>query len=66
MNLTRFYLSENSCWVLDEPFSSIDAEFVSRFEARLQRHVEDEGAVILTSHQSIQVDAPVTRLELSS
>ena len=66
VNLTRFYLLENSCWVMDEPFSSLDAEFVTLFEGLLQRHIEDRGTVIVTSHQAIKVDAPVTRLELFS
>ena len=65
VNLARFYLLDNPVWLLDEPLSAIDMEGVVRFEAMMGEHVKSGGAIVFTSHQSIDVGAEVKFLDLS-
>ncbi len=65
VNLARFYIVENDCWVMDEPFSSIDAEGVERLETKFADRAKAGSAVILTSHQTLSIGARVRQLELS-
>ena len=64
VNLARLFLSATPLWVLDEPFTAIDKRGVSELENRLDRHVAEGGAVVLSSHQTLNVDAQVHVLEL--
>lgn len=66
VNLARLYLSTAPLWLLDEPFTAIDREGISELEAVLVAHVEDGGAVIVTSHQSLSVNYPVSTLNLTT
>lgn len=65
VNLARLYLSTSSLWLLDEPFTAIDTTGVSELEALLASHVKMGGSVVLTSHQSLAVGWPVTKLSLT-
>jgi heme exporter protein A len=65
VNLARFYLLDAMVWLLDEPFSAIDVEGVSRFESLMSRHVARGGSIIITSHQAIDVETPVRVLDLA-
>lgn len=49
--LARLYLSTARLWILDEPFTSIDVDGVAHLEALMERHLEQGGAILLTSHQ---------------
>jgi heme exporter protein A len=51
-------------WLLDEPFTAIDKTGVLELEALLVRHVEAGGAVVMTSHQALQVSYEVRYLNL--
>jgi len=51
VNLARFLLCENPCWIMDEPFSSIDSTGLRYLEEKMQAHLEQGGGIILTSHQ---------------
>lgn len=64
VNLARLYLSEAELWLLDEPLTSIDREGVSRLGQRIVEHARTGGAVVLTSHQELPLDYPVTRVKL--
>jgi heme exporter protein A len=64
VNLARLFLSESPLWLLDEPFTAIDRHGVQELQALLQRHVEAGGAVLLTSHQPLQVACPLLRIDL--
>ena len=60
--LARLVFSNKTVWILDEPFTSIDAnsrdKLVQLFEAHLQRN----GIVITTSHQSLNLSAAIDQL----
>jgi len=64
VNLARLYLSTCPLWLLDEPFTAIDRAGIEELEALLVEHVERGGAVVMTSHQSLQVTYEVRFLNL--
>jgi len=64
VNLARLYLSQCQLWLLDEPFTAIDKAGVAELETLLVEHVERGGAVVMTSHQSLQVNYEVRFLKL--
>ena len=64
VNLARLYLSASPLWLLDEPFTAIDRSGVLDLENLLVEHVERGGAVVMTSHQALQVTYEVRFLSL--
>ena len=46
-----------SLWVLDEPFTALDAGAVTILDQLLANHVADEGMVVLTTHQEVAFSA---------
>lgn len=62
--LARLYLPDCApLWVLDEPFTALDKHAVAQLEVHLSRHCEAGGAVVLTTHHSLQ-HKPATYREL--
>lgn len=53
--LARLWLSRAPLWILDEPFTAIDAAGVALLTQRLVAHAQRGGAVIFTSHQPLAV-----------
>lgn len=51
--LARLWLSTAPLWLLDEPFTALDAAGIERLTRRLQQHVCAGAIVILTSHQPL-------------
>jgi heme exporter protein A len=52
-------------WILDEPFSALDAGAVVELERLLGAHLASGGMVVLTTHQEVQVVAhAVLRVDL--
>lgn len=66
VNLSRFLLCDNPCWIMDEPFSAIDRSGLTFLETRMQAQLAAGGAILLTSHQALELDAKITRVELAS
>jgi len=64
VNLARLALSNSPLWLLDEPFTAIDKTGVAELQMLLVAHVEAGGAVVLTSHQALQVRCEVQTLNL--
>lgn len=50
--LSRLWLDHKPLWILDEPFTALDAEATTLLEARMERHLATGGMVVLTTHQS--------------
>ena len=65
VNLARLFLTQRSLWLLDEPFTAIDVAGVARLQQRFLRHANDGGGVLLTSHQSLDLDHPVRVVDLA-
>ena len=64
VNLARLFLSEARLWLLDEPFTAIDKQGMDETQALLASHVDGGGAVVMTSHQALQVTCSVHTLNL--
>jgi len=65
--LARLMMTNNSFWVLDEPFTSLDTASVSFFEVLIKKHIARGGMLILTSHHEIDLSGlPVSHFNLSS
>jgi heme exporter protein A len=62
--LGQFLIMDNPCWVMDEPFSAIDADGLSFLMVILQEHLDVNGAIIISTHQPITIDRPINTLAL--
>lgn len=51
--LARLLTCANLLWVLDEPFTALDARGVAIIDTMLCEHVEAGGAAIITSHHPV-------------
>lgn len=54
--LARLWCSEQSLWVLDEPFTALDARSSQLLRERLQRQIERGGIVVVATHQPVGLD----------
>lgn len=64
--LSRLLLEQQPLWILDEPLASLDTQAIAWFSTCLERHLQDGGMVILTTHQEASFFSRVSyRLELS-
>lgn len=50
--LSRLALGTSSIWILDEPYTALDAENVIRIDSLLSEHVAAGGIVVLATHQA--------------
>ena len=58
ITLARLYLltpKVTPLWLLDEPFTALDVDMVARMESRLRDFANAGGAIIMTSHQPVNV-----------
>lgn len=55
--LARLDCKPAACWVLDEPFTSLDNDGVQLMERKMAHFVSQGGCVILTSHQPLSCSA---------
>ncbi len=51
--IARLLLSSAQLWILDEPVTALDVQGVADFQALLERHAENGGMVVITSHQPL-------------
>jgi len=51
--LARLITSEASLWYLDEPFAALDKQGIDFVESCMQRHTEQGGSVLFSSHQDL-------------
>ena len=60
--LARLLTCASLLWVLDEPFTALDARGVATIDAMLREHVEAGGAAIITSHHPVGLARVTPRL----
>jgi len=58
----RLMLSERPIWLLDEPFSALDAEGKSFVHTLMERHSAAGGIVIAATHEPLGVEGAVLEL----
>lgn len=56
--LARLCLSDRPIWLLDEPFTHLDATAIGWLEGKIKQHSLEGGATILTSHQTLESLTP--------
>jgi heme exporter protein A len=65
--LARLLATESRLWILDEPFTSLEKTSMGYFESLFDRHLQQQGVVVMTSHHDIPMTgADVQRLNLSA
>ncbi len=63
--LARLVLAADSpLWILDEPFTALDARGVDELARLIDAHLRRNGTVVLTTHQDVPLAGAVQRLEL--
>ncbi|SEN63969.1 cytochrome c biogenesis heme-transporting ATPase CcmA [Nitrosomonas marina] len=58
--LARLLVCKTKLWILDEPLAALDVSAVKLMQALLEQHLKQEGMVIMTTHQDIDVTAAST------
>jgi len=53
--LARLLVSDARIWYLDEPFTAIDRDGVKLLERCMKEHVSSGGAVVVSTHQNLDV-----------
>lgn len=63
--LARLLISDTPLWILDEAFTALDREGVKILESLITTHINNDGMVIMTSHQDVSLPAEkIQRLSL--
>jgi heme exporter protein A len=63
--LARLQLSKAKLWVLDEPFVALDGAAVQALQQVLQAHLQQDGLLLFTSHQVVNLGSPVLKRTLT-
>ncbi|MCW8876970.1 MAG: cytochrome c biogenesis heme-transporting ATPase CcmA [Kangiellaceae bacterium] len=64
VGLARLLLADTPCWILDEPFTSLDVEGCKWLEQQIEQFAEKGGCVLLTSHQPVHFEKKPQILEI--
>jgi heme exporter protein A len=66
LSLARLLITQNSVWILDEPFTSLDKQGIALIETLMSEHCANGGMIVLTSHHDIDLHGvDVQRILLS-
>ncbi len=66
VGLARLLLTNAPCWVLDEPFTSLDIEGCAWLEHQIEQYVAMGNSVLITSHQKMQLNISPRIIDLQS
>jgi heme exporter protein A len=64
--MARVLAMRASLWLLDEPFTNLDAGGAELMSGLLQAHVEGGGSALVVAHHDLNVGCEVRRLELQA
>lgn len=53
--LARLLTSQARIWLLDEPFTAIDKQGVAFLEQSMQKHLDQGGAILVSTHQDLAI-----------
>ena len=57
LSLARLTFAKARLWILDEPFTALDAAAVGVLRGLITAHLVNSGLVVLTTHQRVDIDA---------
>ena len=63
--MARVLAMSATLWLLDEPFTNLDAAGTDLLTGLLQSHVHSGGLALVVAHQDLTLDCKVHRLELT-
>ncbi|MEK6735311.1 MAG: cytochrome c biogenesis heme-transporting ATPase CcmA [Pseudomonadota bacterium] len=64
--LARLLVCKTALWILDEPLAALDAMAVKLIQGLLEQHLQENGMIVMTTHQEIDIAAPsITQLQLA-
>ena len=55
VSLARLFISTQCLWILDEPLTALDVDFIATIEQQLQLHLSNGGLLVLTTHRGIDL-----------
>lgn len=62
----RLQLEKRLIWILDEPLTALDEDFVTKIKELLKQHLSQNGMLVLTTHRQLKIPAyNVKRLNLT-
>lgn len=64
LSLARLVLFDCALWMLDEPFTALDGAVRAQVEALIDDHAAAGGVVLIATHQSFKLMAPVDVVSL--
>jgi len=64
--LSRLVLSQAKLWVLDEPFVALDGAAQIALSKVINQHLNQQGMVLLTSHQAVSLEGKRISYRLSA
>ena len=64
LSLARLLLTKAKLWVLDEPYVALDYKAIEWLDFQLERHLKNQGMLMLTSHQALTLSSDVRVLNL--
>lgn len=65
VGLARLLLSSAGLWLMDEPFTNLDADGQSLVIELITEHLHSGGACMFASHQEVELYADMPRINLS-
>src|SRR5699024_12145820 len=63
VSLARLFLFKRALWVLDEPLTALDTKASQHIAKAIDRHLDDGGIAVITTHQDMALDRKSTRLK---
>ena len=65
--LARLWLQDLPLWILDEPFTALDANATILLKQKIEAFANDGGIVVMTTHQEVALNVPkLEQLRLKS
>lgn len=64
VSLARLLLADTRLWLLDEPFTNLDAAGRDLVQKLVSEHLQNGGLCALAAHQAVTIDAPTERVQL--
>ncbi len=64
VGLARMLIAKARLWMMDEPFTNLDTGGQALVREVMAEHLARDGLCVVASHQNIDVNAPVRRVQL--